>query len=150
MMTGVNMTHVPYRGGALALNDLLCGQVQIMFITLATSIEFIRAGKVRALAVTTASRLEALPDVPAANVFVPGYESSTGWGLGVPRNTPVAIVERLNREINASYADAGMKARFADLGLTAAPSSPGEFASYIAEETAKWAKVVKFAGLKPQ
>jgi tripartite-type tricarboxylate transporter receptor subunit TctC len=150
MMTGVNMTHVPYRGGALALNDLLGGQVQIMFNTLATSIEFIRAGKVRALAVTTASRLAALPDVPAANEFVPGYESSTWWGLGLPRNTPAGIVETLNREINASFADARMKARFADLGLTAAPSSPGEFASYIAEETAKWAKVVKFAGLKPQ
>jgi tripartite-type tricarboxylate transporter receptor subunit TctC len=150
MMAGVNLVHVPYRGGSLALNDLLSGQVQLMFNTVPTSIEFIRAGKVRALAVTTATRLEALPDVPTVSDFVPGYEASTWWGLAVPRKTPPEVIERLNLEINESFADATMKTRLADLGLTAVPSAPADFGKFIAGETAKWSQVVRFAGLTPE
>jgi tripartite-type tricarboxylate transporter receptor subunit TctC len=150
MMAGVNMVHVPYRGGSLALNDLLSGQVQIMFNTVPTSLEFIRTGKVRALAVTTTTRLEVLPDVPTVSEFVLGYEASTWWGLAAPRSTPPKIIERINLEINQSFTDAKMRARFADLGLTTFPGTPADFGKYIADETAKWSEVVKFAGLQPE
>ena len=124
MMTGVNMVHVPYRGNAPALTDLLGGQVQVMFDSMPTSIEYIRAGKLRALAVTTATRSEALPDLPTVGDFVPGYEASTWYGIGTPKNTPSEIVEKLNKEINAALADPKMKTRLADLGATALPGRP--------------------------
>jgi tripartite-type tricarboxylate transporter receptor subunit TctC len=149
MMTGVDMVHVPYRGAAPALTDLLGGQVQVMFDLTPSSLEHIRAGKLRPLAVTTAMRLEVLPDTPTVGEFVPGYEAS-GWnGVGAPRNTPAEIVEKLNKEINAALVDAKLKARLAELGGVVFPSSPAEFSKYIAEETDKWAKVVRFSGAKP-
>ena len=148
MMTGVDILHVPYRGGGPALTDLLAGQVQVMFDTMATSIEHIRAGRLRPLAVTGATRAEVLPNVPPVGDFVPGYEG-TGWqGVGAPRNTPAEIIDKLNKEINAGLADPRMKARIADLGGTVFASSPAEFATFIAEYTEKWAKVIKFAGAK--
>ena len=150
MMAGVNMIHVPYRGEALALTDLLGGQVQVMFGTMPASIEYIRAGKLRPLAVTTASRLEALPDIPTVGEFVAGYEASGWQGLGAPRNTPAEIIDKLNKEINAALADPNMKARLADLGGTALAGSPADFGKLIAEETEKWGKVVKFSGAKPE
>jgi len=149
MMTGVDMIHVPYRGGGPALTDLLAGRVQVMFLGPLGSIEYIRAGKLRALAVTTATRSDALPDIPSVGEFVPGYESSSWFGVGAPKNTPAEIVERLNKEINAALADPKMKARFADIGATVFASSPADFGRLVAEETEKWAKVVKFAGIKP-
>jgi tripartite-type tricarboxylate transporter receptor subunit TctC len=149
MMTGVDMIHVPYRGGGPALTDLLAGRVQVMFLGPVGSIEYVRAGKLRALAVTTETRSDALPDIPTVGEFVPGYESSSWFGVGAPKNTPAEIVERLNKEINAALADPKMKARFADMGATVFASSPAEFGRLIAEETQKWAKVVKFAGIKP-
>jgi tripartite-type tricarboxylate transporter receptor subunit TctC len=149
MMTGVNMIHVPYRGGAPALTDLLGGQVQMMFATMASSIEYIRAGKLRALAVTTATRSEALPDLPTVADFVPGYEASVWIGIGAPRSTPLEIVDRLNKEINAALADPKMRARFADLGGTVLGGTPADFAKLIVNETEKWAKVIKFSGAKP-
>jgi tripartite-type tricarboxylate transporter receptor subunit TctC len=148
MMTGVKMVHVPYRGGAPAIADLLAGQVQVQFDALPTSIEHIKAGKLRALAVTTAARSAALADIPTLGEFVPGYESSGWYGLGAPRNTPASIVEKLNSEINAALADPGMKTRLAELGGTAFPGSPYEFGKLIAEDAEKWAKVVKFSGVK--
>ena len=148
MMTGVNMVHVPYRGGAPAVADLLAGQVQVNFDVLLESIEYIRAGKLRALAVTTATRSEALPDIPTVGEFVPGYETSSWWGVGVPRNTPVEIIDTLNKEINAGLADPKLKARLADLGGTVLPGSPAEFGKFIAAETEKWAKVIKFSGAR--
>jgi len=150
MMTGVNMLHVPYRGAPPALTDLIAGQVQVYFSNLPGSIEYIRAGKLRALAVTTATRSEALPDVPAVGDFVPGYESSAWLGLGVPRNTPVEIVDKLNKEVNAGLADPKLKARLVDVGGAVLAGSPGDFGKLIADETEKWGKVVKFAGLKPE
>ena len=150
MMTGVDMVHVPYRGGGPALTDLVGGQVQLMFPGTTASIAYIRAGTLRPLAVTTARRSEVLPDIPTVGDFVPGYESSLMDGLGVPRNTPIEIIERLNKEINAGLADPKLKARFADLGGAALPGSPVDFGKLIAEETEKWAKVVKFAGIKPE
>ena len=150
MMTGVNMVHVPYRGAAPALTDLLGGQVQVMFDTMPSSIEYIRAGKLRALAVTTATRSEALPDIPTVGDFVPGYEASAWYGIGAPKNTPAEIIDKLNKEINAALADPKMKARLADLGGTVLPGSPADFGKLIADETEKWAKVVKFAGIKPE
>ena len=149
MMTGVEMVHVPYRGGAPALTDLLGGQVQVMFGVLPSSIGHIRAGRLRALAVTTASRLEALPDVPTIAEFVPGYEASSVYGLGAPKNTPVEIIDRLNQSINAALADPNVKARLADLGSTVLAGSPADFGKMITEETEKWAKVVRFSGTKP-
>jgi tripartite-type tricarboxylate transporter receptor subunit TctC len=150
MMTGVNMLHVPYRGGAPALTDLLGVQVQVYFSPLPESIEYIRAGKLRALAVTTAARSEILPDVPTVGEFVSGYEAS-GWnGIGMPKSTPVEIINRLNKEINAGLADPKVKARFADLGGTVLPGSPADFAKLIADETDKWAKVIKFANIKAE
>src|SRR5262249_25987151 len=132
MMAGVDMIHVPYRGVAPALTDLLGGQVQVMFSTITGSVEYIRAGKLRALAVTTEHRSEALPDIPTVGEFLPGYESSGWYGVGVPRNTPAAIVDRLNKEINASLADPKMKARLADLGGTPLPGSSADFGRLIA------------------
>jgi tripartite-type tricarboxylate transporter receptor subunit TctC len=149
MMAGVNMIHVPYRGEALALTDLLGGQVQVMFGTMPASIEYIRAGKLRPLAVTTASRLEALPDIPRVGEFVAGYEASGWQGLGAPRNTPVEIVDKLNKEINAGLADPKIKTRVADMGGTVLTGSPADFGKLIADETEKWGKVVKFSGAKP-
>jgi tripartite-type tricarboxylate transporter receptor subunit TctC len=148
MMTGVDMLHVPYRGGGPALTDLLAGQVPVMFDTLATSIEHIRAGKLRALAVTSATRSEVLPDIPTVGDFVPGYEG-TGWqGVGAPMNTSAEIIDKLNKAINAGLADPQMKARIADLGYTVFESSPAEFSTFIAAYTEKWAKVIKFSGAK--
>jgi tripartite-type tricarboxylate transporter receptor subunit TctC len=150
MMAGVDMVHVPYRGTPSAITDLLGGQVQVMFATVPTVIEYIRAGTLRALAATTATRLEALPDIPTVSEFVPGYEASAWWGVGAPRNTPTEIVDKLNKEINAGLADPKMKARLADLGGTVLAGLPDDFGRLIAEETVKWSKVVKFAGLKPE
>jgi tripartite-type tricarboxylate transporter receptor subunit TctC len=150
MMTGVNLVHVPYRGAGPALVDLLGGQVQVMFATMSSSIEYVRGGKLRALAVTTATRSPVLPDIPTVAEFVPGYESSFWSGVGAPKNTPPGIVDKLNREINAALADPKFKARLADLGGTALSGSPADFRKFIADETEKWAKVVKFAGLKPE
>jgi tripartite-type tricarboxylate transporter receptor subunit TctC len=148
MMTGVNMVHVPYRGAAPMFTDLLAGQVQVYFGPMPGAIEYIRAGKVRALAVTTAARSEALPDIATVAEFVPGYEASVWQGIGAPKATPAEIVEKLNREINSGLADPSMKARLADLGGTALPGSPTDFGKFLADETEKWAKVIKFAGLK--
>ena len=148
MMAGVDMLHVPYRGGAPALTDLLAGQVQVMFDTLITSIEHIRAGKLRPLAVTAATRVEVLPDIPTVGEFVPGYEA-VGWqGVGAPRTTPVEIIDKLNKEINAGLADPRIKARIADLGYTVLASSPADLGRFIAAYTEKWAKVIKYSGAK--
>jgi tripartite-type tricarboxylate transporter receptor subunit TctC len=146
MMAGVDMLHVPYRGSAAALTDLIAGHVQVMFDAVSSSIAYIRAGQVRALAVTTATRLEALPDLPTVGDFVPGYEASAWFGVCAPRKTPAEIVDRLNREINAALADPAMKAHLADLGGTPLPGSPADFGNLIVAETEKWAKVVKFSG----
>jgi tripartite-type tricarboxylate transporter receptor subunit TctC len=149
MMTGIDMVHVPYRGGALALTDLLGGQVQVSFATTPSSIEFIRAGKLRALAVTTATRWKGAPDIPTVGEFVPGYEASAWYGVGAPRNTPAEIIDKLSKEVNAALTDPKMEARLADLGATVLPGSPADFGKLIADETEKWGKVVKFAGIKP-
>lgn len=150
MMAGVNMVLVPYRGGAPALTDLLGGQVQVLFDPIPASIEYIRTGKLRALAVTTALRSDALPDIPTIGEFVPGFEASTWYGVGAPKNTPVEIVDKLNVAINSAIADPKLKARFAALGGTALAGSPAEFGKLIADETEKWTKVIKFAGIKPE
>jgi tripartite-type tricarboxylate transporter receptor subunit TctC len=150
MMAGVNMIHVPYRGQGPALTDLLGGQVQIYFGGIPSSIEYIRAGKLRALAMTTATRSEVLPDIPTLSDFLPSYEASFWGGFCVPKNTPVQIVDKLNREINAALSDPKMKARLADLGGTVLAGSPADFGKLIADDTEKWAKVVKFAGLKAE
>jgi tripartite-type tricarboxylate transporter receptor subunit TctC len=149
MMTGVNLVHVPYRGAGPALVDLLGGQVQVMFASMSSSIEYVRAGKLRALAVTTATHSPVLPNIPTVAEFVPGYESSFWTGIGAPKNTPAEIVDKLNKEINAALADPKTKARLAAWGATALPGSPADFGKLIAEETEKWGKVVKFAGIKP-
>jgi tripartite-type tricarboxylate transporter receptor subunit TctC len=150
MMTGTDMPLVSYRGGGPALTDLLAGQVQVSFLTMPASIEHIRTGKLRALAVTAATRSDALPDIPTVGEFVPGYESTTWYGVGVPKNTPAEVVEKLNKEINAGLADPKIKARFADLGGTPLVSSPADFGKLIAEETEKWGKVIRAANIKPQ
>jgi tripartite-type tricarboxylate transporter receptor subunit TctC len=150
MMAGINMVHVPYRSGAPALTDLISGQVQVYFGALPVSIEHIRAGKLRPLAVTGATRSEVLPDIPTVGDFVPGYEASTWFGVGAPKNTPTEVVDRLNKEINASLADPKLRARFADLGSSPFVGKPADFGRFIAEETDKWAKVVTFAGIKPE
>jgi tripartite-type tricarboxylate transporter receptor subunit TctC len=150
MMAGVNLIHVPYRGNAPATTDLLGGQVQVMFGALPDSIEYIRAGKLRPLAVTTATRLEVLPNIPTVGEFLPGYAASGWQGVGAPKNTPTDIVEKLNKEINAGLADPKIKARMADLGGTVLAGSPAGFGKLIAEETEKWARVIKFAGIKPE
>ena len=150
MMTGVEMQHVPYRGAGPALNDLLAGQVQIMFDTVSGSIGHITAGKLRALAVTTAARSEALPDTPTVGDFVPGYEASSFHGIGAPRRTPAEIIDKLNKEINAILAEPKFMARLADLGATVLPGSPADFGKLIAAETEKWGKVIRAANIKPQ
>jgi len=150
MMAGVNLVHVPYRGAGPALIDLLAAQVQVMFASISSSIEYVRAGKLRALAATTATRSPVLPDIPTVSEFVPGYEFSFWTGIGAPRNTPIEIVDKLNQEINAALADPNMQTRLAELGSTALPGSPGDFGKLIAEETEKWGKVVKFADIKPR
>ena len=150
IMTGVNLVHVPYRGAAPALIDLLAGQVQVYFDPIPNSIGYIRAGKVRPLAITSATRSEALPDVSTVSEFVPGYEASIWWGVGAPKATPAEIVDKLNKEVNAALNDPKMKARLADLGGMTLPGSPAEFGKLIADETEKWAKVIKLAGIKPE
>jgi tripartite-type tricarboxylate transporter receptor subunit TctC len=150
MMAGIDMVHVPYRGGGPALTDLLAGQVQVYFPTTVASIGYIRAGRLRALAVTAATRSDALPDIPTVGEFLPGYEASTWDGVGAPKGTPAEIVEKLNKEVNAGLADPTMKARLADLGGDVLALSPADFGKLIAEETAKWAKVVKFSGVKAE
>jgi len=150
VMTGINMLHVPYRGDAPALTDLLGGQVQVHFPGLPASLEFITTGKLRALAVTTSTRSQALPDVPTMDEFLAGYEASSWFGLAVPKNTPSGIVDKLNNEINAGLADSKMKARLAELGVAPMPMTPAEFGKFIADETEKWAKVIRAANIKPE
>ncbi len=148
MMAGLDIVHVPYRNQAQAATDLIAGQLQVSFDVMPTTIQQVRSGTLRALAVTTASRSDALPDVPAVAEFVPGYEASSWHGIGAPKGTPATIVERLNKEINAALADPKHQARLADVGGAPMPMSPAEFGKFIAEETQKWAKVIKFAGAK--
>ena len=150
MSAGVDMVHVPYRGTAPALTDLLAGQVQVVFEIITASIEYIRAGKLRALAVTSPMRLEALPDVPAVSDFLPGYETSIFRGVGAPKNTPAKIIDKLNKAINAGLADPKIKTRIADLGAAVLPMSPNEFGKLIADETEKWGKVIRAANIKPE
>jgi tripartite-type tricarboxylate transporter receptor subunit TctC len=150
VMADVNMVHVPYRGQGPALADLLGGQVQVLFATTPGTTDYVRTGRLRALAVTTGARAEVLPDLPTVGDSVPGYEASQWYGVGAPKGTPAEIVNKLNKEINAAFAEPRMKARFADIGGEALAGSPSEFAMFIAEETEKWAKVVKFAGMKPE
>jgi tripartite-type tricarboxylate transporter receptor subunit TctC len=148
MMTGVNMIHVPYRGGALALTDMVGGQVQVMFDNIPTATEFVRGGQLRGLAVTGAARSETLPDLPTVAEFVPGYEATSWYGLGAPKGTPPEIVEKLNHEVNTILADPKLKARFAELGATVLTGSAADFGKLVADETEKWGKVVKFSGAK--
>jgi len=150
MLTGAGFIHVPYRGNGPALADLLGGQVQFLFASLPSAIEFIKTGKLRCLAVTSATRTDTLPDIPAVAEFVSGYEVSSWYGIGVPRGTPANVIEMLNREVNAALADPKMKRRLADLGGDLIGGSPAEFGKLIANETEKWAKVIKFAGIAPQ
>jgi tripartite-type tricarboxylate transporter receptor subunit TctC len=150
MMVALDMVHIPYRGGGPALTDLIAGQVQVLFLPPAISIEHIRAGRLRALAVTTANRFEALPDIPSVHEFVGDYEASTWFGVCAPRSTPADIIDKLNREINAGLADPKIKTRLVELGGTVLAGSPADFGKLIAEDTEKWGKVVKFAGIKPQ
>jgi tripartite-type tricarboxylate transporter receptor subunit TctC len=149
IMTGVNMVHVPYRGSAPALTDLLGGQIQVMLDILPSSIEYVRAGKLRALAVTTATRSPALPDIPTVGEFMPGFEASAFFAVGAPKGTPTEIIDKLNGEINAALIDPKVKGRLADLGGTPLALSPAEFGKLIAEETEKWGKVIRAANIKP-
>jgi tripartite-type tricarboxylate transporter receptor subunit TctC len=150
MMTGVDMVHVPYRGTPAAMTDLLGGRVQVIFDNMPGSIGYLRAGKLRPLAVTTAARSQLLPDVPPLADFVPGYAASAWYGVGAPKGTPAEIIAKLNQAINAALADPAMQARLIDLGGTVLPGSPADLARFIAEETDKWGKVVRFAGIKPE
>jgi tripartite-type tricarboxylate transporter receptor subunit TctC len=150
MMAGIDMVHVPYRGGGPAMNDLLGGQVQVYFASTPASIEYIKAGRLRALALTTTTRSEALPDIPTVAEFVPGYEASYWAGIGAPKATPAEIVNKLNKEINAALADPNMKARVADLGGDVLALSPTDFGQLIADDTEKWGKVIKTANIKPE
>jgi tripartite-type tricarboxylate transporter receptor subunit TctC len=151
MMAGVEMVHVPYRGSTPALTDLLGGQVQVMFDATTSSLPHIRAGKLCPLAVTAATRLEVLPDIPTVGDFVPGYEASSWLGFGAPKNTPTAVVERLNKEINLAISDSAIKARLVDLGgLVLPPSSPAEFGKFLTSDTEKWARVIRMANIKPE
>jgi tripartite-type tricarboxylate transporter receptor subunit TctC len=150
MMTGLNMLHVPYRGSPAALTDLIAGQVQVMFDNVASSIEHIRIGRLRALAVTTTTRWEGLPDIPTVSDVVPGFETGGMAGIGAPKGTPPEIVEKLNKGINSAIADVKVKTRLVELGGTVLPGSPGDFEKLIAVETEKWAKVVKFSGAKAE
>jgi tripartite-type tricarboxylate transporter receptor subunit TctC len=148
MMAGIDMLHVPYRGAGQALTDLIGGQVQVLFLSMLASIEHVRAGKLHAVAVTTAARSEMLPELPTVGEFVTGYEANTWWGIGAPRNTPGEIVDRLNREINAALADPKLKMRLADEGATVLAGSPADFGKLIADETEKWGKVIRAANIK--
>jgi tripartite-type tricarboxylate transporter receptor subunit TctC len=150
MMTGLDMTHVPYRGSAPALTDLLGGQMHVSFPVMPAAIQYVRAGSLRALAITSRTRSEALPDIPAVGEFVPGYEATSVYGLGGPKNMPAAIIERLNKEINAGLADSKIKARLADLGGDVLPLSPADFGRLLADETEKWGKVIRTAGIKAE
>ena len=150
MMTGVNLVHVPYRGGAPAVTDLIGGHLQVIFCPVSEGIEHIKAGKLRALAVTTAARLDVFPDVPTVGDFVPGYEASGFAGIGAPRNTPAEIIDLLNKELTAGVADAKVKARIVELGGSVLGGSPAEFGTILSEATEKWAKVIKFAGIKAE
>jgi tripartite-type tricarboxylate transporter receptor subunit TctC len=150
MMAGVDMVHVPYHGGGPALPDLIAGHVQVTFVTTISSIKYIRDGRLRALAVTTATRSEALPDIPTVGEFLPGYEASVWYGIGVPRNTPVEVIDKLNKEINAGLADPKLQARLAHVGGTVLAGSPADFGKFIADETEKWAKVIKSANIKAE
>jgi len=150
MMAGVDLIHVPYRGGAPAIVDLIGGHLQVIFAPVSEAIEHIRSGKLRPLAVTTAARLDVFPDLPTVADFVPGYEASGFGGIGVPRNTPVDIIDRLNKELNAGLADSKIKTRIVELGGTVLGGSPAEFGTILSEATEKWAKVIKFAGIKAE
>jgi tripartite-type tricarboxylate transporter receptor subunit TctC len=150
LMTGVAMTHVPYRGAAPATTDLLGGHVQVFFTGVANAVEYIKAGKLRALAITTTTRLEVLPEIPTIGDFVQGYEASNWYGIGAPKGTPAEIIDKLNKEINAALVDPQLKARLAELGTTVLMGSPTDFGKLIADESEKWAKVVKFSGAKPE
>ncbi len=150
MMAGVNLVHVPYRGGGPALTDLLGGQVQVMFPGTVSSIEYIKTGRLRALAVTTATRWDALLDIPTVGEFVPGYETSSWFGIGAPRNTPAQVIDKLNEAFNAGLADPKIKARLAALDGTVLPGSPSDFGKLIADETEKWAKVIRAANIKAE
>jgi tripartite-type tricarboxylate transporter receptor subunit TctC len=150
MMAGVDLVHVPYRGAAPALTDLLAGHVQILFTGIAGSIEYLRTGKLRGLAVTTTTRSKALPDIPTVGEFVPGYEASNWFGVCAPRNTPAEIIDKLNKEINAGLANSKIKSRLANMGSTVLALSPADFGKLLTEETEKWAKVVKFSGAKAE
>lgn len=150
MMTGVNLVHVPYKGGAPAVADLISGHVQVIFAPISESIQQIKAGKLRPLAVTTAARLDVMPDVPSVSEFVPGYEASGFAGIGVPKNTPTEIVTLLNKELNAGLADSKIKTRIVELGGTVLGGTPAEFGAILSEATEKWAKVIKFAGIKAE
>ena len=150
MMAGIDMIHVPYRGGGQVMTDLIGGQVQVSFIGLTVAIEHIRSGKLRALAVTAATRSDVLPDIPTVSDFVPGYEASAFWGVGAPRNTPPEIIDKLNKEINAVLSDPEPKRRLAEGGGTVLVGSPADFGKFVADETEKWAKVIKLANIKPE
>jgi tripartite-type tricarboxylate transporter receptor subunit TctC len=150
MMAGVNLVHVPYRGNALALTDLISGQIEVLFPSLGSSIEYVKTGKVRALAVTGATRSDALPDLPTVAETLPGYEAASFYGIGAPRNTPTEVVEILNKTVNAGLADPKLKARLADLGSVPLPGPPATFGKLIADETEKWGKVIRFAGIRAQ
>jgi tripartite-type tricarboxylate transporter receptor subunit TctC len=150
LMTGIEMVHVPYRGGAPALTDLIAGHVQVIFVALPAAIGHIRAGKLRPLAVTTTTRVDVLPDVPTVDETVPGYQASGWQGVGAPRGTPIDIVDKLNRVINGGLADQGIKARLSDLGGTVLSGSSADFAKFVVEETARWARVIKLADIKPE
>jgi tripartite-type tricarboxylate transporter receptor subunit TctC len=148
MMTGIDMVHVPYRGGALALTDLIGGQVHVMFDNIPTSAQHIKEGRLRGLAVTGPTRSELLPDLPTVADFLPGYEASAWYGLGAPKGTPAGVIDKLNKTMNAILADPKTKERFTEIGGSTLPGSPADFAKYLADETEKWGKVVKFAGIK--
>ncbi|MEA2864727.1 MAG: hypothetical protein QOC84_2683, partial [Bradyrhizobium sp.] len=148
MLTGINMVHVPYRGGAPALTDLIAGQVHVMFDNIPTCAEHVKSGKLRGLAVTSTTRSAVLPDLPTVADFLPGYEASAWYGIGAPKNTPAEVIDRLNKEINAILAEPAAKARFAELGAFLLPGSAADFGKLVTDETEKWGKVVKFAGAK--
>ena len=150
MMAGVDMVHVPYRGSPPALTDVIAGQVQVTFQAMGASIPHVRSGAARALAVTTAVRSAVLPDLPTLSEFVPGYEASAVWGLGAPRNTSAEIIDRLNKDTNAALADPRMKGRFTEMGISVLAGPAADFGKILAQETEKWGKVVKFAGIKPE